>query len=70
MERTHKESQVLFQKLGNAWYVFTEVNDDIIYSALPAGMDPRETDMERYEVIEEHLNKISLEQRRSPEPSL
>lgn len=50
---------VLFQKLGNTWYVFSEINDDFIYSALPAGLNPKTTKLELFEVIEEHMKKVS-----------
>ena len=53
------QNDVLFQKLGNTWYVFTEVNNDVVYSALPEGMCPKTTKMELYEVIEEHLQKVA-----------
>lgn len=52
-------SEVLFQKLGNAWYIFTEVNGEPIYSVMPDGMDPKTTKLELYDVIEEHMKKIS-----------
>lgn len=52
-------SEVLFQKLGNTWYVFTEVSGDMVYSALPYGMDPHSTNLELFEVIENHLQKVS-----------
>ena len=45
---------VLFQKIGNMWYIFTQIKDDIFYSALPEGVGPRTTDLEIYEVIEKH----------------
>jgi hypothetical protein len=50
---------VLFQKLGNTWFVFTEVSGDMIYSALPEGMDPKTTKLELIEVIEDHMEKVS-----------
>jgi hypothetical protein len=53
------EKEVLFQKLGNTWYVFTEVEDNFVYSALPEGMDPRTTKLELFQVIEEHMSKVS-----------
>jgi hypothetical protein len=68
--KTNREEskEVLFQKLGNTWYVFTEINEELIYSALPTGMDPHSTKMELFEVIEEHMQKISrLQTRRKPE---
>jgi len=68
--KTNREEskEVLFQKLGNTWYVFTEINEELIYSALPTGMDPHTTKMELFEVIEEHMQKVSrLQTRRKPE---
>lgn len=52
-------NEVLFQKLGNTWYVFTEVSGDMVYSALPTGMDPHTTKLELFEVIEDHMEKVS-----------
>lgn len=60
-------SEVLFQKLGSTWYVFSEVQGDMIYSALPNGMDPHSTKLELFEVIEEHMAKISRHHGRKPE---
>lgn len=57
------DKEVLFQKIGHIWYAFAEVENDIIYTALPNGVDPRETSMELYEVIEEHMEKVSSLQR-------
>lgn len=58
-QNTQQEhSEVAFQKLGNTWYVFTEVNEELIYSAMPEGMDPRETKLELYEIIEDHMDKV------------
>ncbi len=51
--------EVLFQKLGNTWYIFTEVNEELIYSVLPHGMDPHTTKLELYEVIEDHMRKVA-----------
>lgn len=58
---------VLFQKLGNTWYIFAEVNNELIYSAMPDGMDPRTTSLELYEVIEEHMRKVATQPRFSKE---
>ena len=60
------EAEVLFQKLGNTWFVFTEVENDFIYSALPAGIDPRTTKLELYDIIEEHLDKVADKSIRTP----
>ncbi len=60
---------VLFQKIGNTWFIFSEVNNEIIYSVMPSGMDPKETKLELYEIIEEHLTKVASNKRRSSEVS-
>ena len=52
-------NDVLFQKIANTWYVFSEINGEVIYSSLPRGMDPKSTHLELFEVIEEHLHKVS-----------
>lgn len=54
-----KESQVLFQKLGDTWYAFTELEQDIVYSALPAGVDPRSTKLDIIEIIDEHMQRVA-----------
>ena len=45
--------------MGNTWYIFTEVNAEIVYSVMPDGMDPRTTNLELYSVIEDHLQKVA-----------
>jgi hypothetical protein len=59
--------EVLFQKLGNTWYIFTEVNNEVVYSAMPEGMDPKETNLELYEVIEDHIKKVATHPRYTKE---
>lgn len=59
MQKSTNQSEVLFQKLGHTWYVFSEINNELVYSALPDGMDPRETKLELFHVIEEHMQKVS-----------
>ena len=54
-----QENEVLFQKLGTTWYVFSEIKGDMIYSALPTGMDPHTTKLELFEVIEDHMAKVA-----------
>jgi hypothetical protein len=58
---------VLFQKIGNTWFIFSEVNNEIVYSVMPHGMDPKTTKLELFEVIEDNLTKIASHKRRSPE---
>lgn len=58
-ETTKLDNEVLFQKLGNKWYVFTEVENDFIYSPLPEGVNPKTTKLELFEVIENHIIRVS-----------
>ncbi len=58
---------VLFQKIGNTWFIFSEVNNEVVYSVMPAGMDPKTTKLELFEIIEEHMTKVASHKRRSPE---
>ncbi len=55
--------EVLFQKLGRTWYIFTEIDNEVVYSAMPEGMDPRSTKLELFDVIENHLKKVSTHPR-------
>ena len=50
---------VLFQKIGMTWYIFSEVKGEVIYSVMPQGMDPRETKLELYHIIEEHIQRVA-----------
>lgn len=50
---------VLFQRIGNAWYIFSEIKGEVIYSVMPEGMDPRETKLELYHIIEEHMERVA-----------
>ena len=61
---------VLFQKIGNTWFIFSEVNNEVVYSVMPQGMDPKETKLELYEIIEEHMTKVASHKRRTPEASV
>ena len=56
-------NEVLFQKLGATWYIFTEINSEVVYSAMPEGMDPRSTKLELFEVIESHMKKVATNTR-------
>lgn len=43
---------VLFQKMGNQWFVFVEsVEDSVQYSILPKGLDPHINSVQLYEFI-------------------
>lgn len=56
-------NEVLFQKLGQTWYIFTEINNQLIYSAMPDGMDPMTTKLELFDVIEDHMQKVATHPR-------
>ena len=58
---------VLFQKVGNTWFIFSEVNGEVVYSVMPEGMDPKTTKLELYQIIEDHMCKVASHKRRSPE---
>ncbi len=64
METQINQNDVLFQKLGNVWYIFAEIDNEVVYSTMPDGMDPYTTKLELYEVIEEHMEKVSKIQRK------
>jgi hypothetical protein len=53
------ESDVLFQKLGCVWYAFSEIDDQIIYSALPKGICPKTSNLDLVNIVEKHLKKVS-----------
>ena len=61
---------VLFQKIGNTWFIFSEVNNEVVYSVMPQGMDPKTTKLELFEIIEEHMTKVASHKRRSPEAAV
>lgn len=58
---------VLFQKIGNTWFIFSEVNNEVVYSVMPQGMDPYTTKLELYNVIEDHMTRVASHKKRSPE---
>lgn len=49
---THIESEVLFQKMGNSWYVFAEIGGEVFFSPLPDGMDPKTDRVEIMHFVE------------------
>ena len=67
---TANVKDVLFQKIGNTWFIFSEVNNEVVYSVMPQGMDPKETKLELYNIIEEHMSKVASHKRRAPEASV
>jgi len=61
---------VLFQKIGNTWFIFSEVNNEVVYSVMPQGMDPKTTKLELFEIIEKHMAKVAGHKRRSNEAAV
>lgn len=62
-----KEVQVLYQKLGGQWYVFSEINEEVFFSPLPEGLDPHSSQFELFEVIEDHLESMAKSRKKGPE---
>lgn len=58
-QNTNQHKDVLFQKIGNTWFIFTEQKGELIYSVMPDGMDPRTTKLELYQIIEEHMDRVA-----------
>ena len=52
MQDTIKETNVLFQKLGSTWYAFAEVEGEMLFRALPEGLDPKTTKFEFTQVVD------------------
>ena len=61
---------VLFQKIGNTWFIFSEVNNEAVYSVMPQGMDPKSTKLELFNIIEDHMSKVATHKRRHNEASV
>lgn len=61
---------VLFQKIGNTWFIFSEVNNEAVYSVMPQGMDPKSTKLELFNIIEDHMSKVATHKRRHNEVSV
>jgi hypothetical protein len=58
IKKKNQESstEILFQKLGNRWYAFAEGEQGPIFTALPEGLDPRSTEFEFFEILENEIN--------------
>ncbi|MBF0361807.1 MAG: hypothetical protein HQK49_12390 [Oligoflexia bacterium] len=60
--------QVLYQKIGEKWYVFAETEDDneeIIFAPIPMGIDPKKTKFDLYQVIDEKESSKESSKERS-----
>ena len=53
------DADILFQKMGNTWYLFTQIGEEVIFSELPPGINPKSAEFELYEVLEEHVEKVN-----------
>ncbi len=58
-QKAHNHKDVLFQKIGQTWFIFTEQNGELIYSVMPEGIDPRTTKLELYQIIEDHMDRVA-----------
>lgn len=45
------EKDVLFQKIGSQWYVFSFDGDQLHFCALPSHLNPKSSKVEIYETI-------------------
>lgn len=64
-KKTHSNKDVLFQRIGNTWFIFAEHNGEMIYSVMPEGMDPKSTKLELYQIIEEHMERVAANKQRT-----
>ena len=51
-------SDVLFQRLGKNWYVFAEVDGNILYTKLKDGLDPIKTPLSLFQILEDSESLI------------
>ena len=45
--------------------MFSEIEDDFVYSPLPDGIDPRSTRLELFNIIEDHIQRVSKYQKKA-----
>jgi hypothetical protein len=69
MTKTKKNeiNDVLFQKIGNTWFLFSEIDHEMYYTSLPGDVDPRKADLKLYAVIEDHLKRMATIKTRNAE---
>ncbi len=60
----NQNQDVLFQKIGNRWYVFAEVDGETVFTPMPEDVDPKTTKLELYHIIEEHVQRMADIQKR------
>ena len=63
----NSKREVLFQKLGNTWYVFTEIDNEVVYSALPHGVNPHSDKVELYNIVEKCTKRHYQHEKRKAE---
>lgn len=72
--KSEKFKDVLFQKMGNRWFVFMESShkeNEVLYHPLPEGINPQKDEsLQFYEFIEKIAQKDSLRHDRSPKRGL
>ncbi len=51
------DTEVLFQKIANTWYVFAEVDGEFLFRALPQGVDPKTTQFDFMQVVADQEKK-------------
>ena len=59
--------KILFQRLGKIWYAFSESGGNVVYSALPENIDPRDSSIDIYEVVNEHITQHCDHNKKAPE---
>ena len=55
MESEFVEKEVLFQKIGSQWYVFSFDGDQLHFCALPSHLNPKSSKVEIYEQIAQSI---------------
>ena len=63
------ETEVLYQKLGNVWYAFCEIEGELIFTALPKNINPLADQFEFHHIFENGRTnrKVSLKSKTSVE---
>jgi len=51
------ETNVLYQKMGDTWYAFAEIDGEVLFRALPHGMNPKKTQIDFMQVIADQEEK-------------
>ncbi len=54
--------EVLYQKMGDIWYIFTRINDELYFTPLPKNLSPFDKNFQLFEVVDK-LEKVPEEMR-------